>query len=90
LKILLRRLAKASAKAEVAAETLQSSAKNVSANALSFTEANIKAAFDHAQKLAHAKDLQEILAHESEYVKAQLAGLQEHAKELGAAVLKKS
>jgi phasin len=80
---------KASAQAEGAAETLQSSAKDVSAKALSFTEANIKAAFDHAEKLIHAKDPQEFLAHQSEYVKAQLAAMEEQAKELGAAVLKK-
>ena len=55
---------------------------------LSFTEANLKAAFDHAQKLIQAKDPQEILAHQSEYVKKQLAAMEEHAKELGTAVLK--
>ena len=67
---------------------LQSSAKDVSAKALSFTEANLKAAFDHAQKLIQAKDPQEILAHQSEYVKKQLAAMEEHARELGTAVLK--
>ncbi len=30
-----------------------------------------------------AKDPQEILAHQSEYVKKQLAAMEEHAKELG-------
>jgi phasin len=80
---------KASAQAESVADTLQSSAKDVSEKALSFTEANIKAAFDHAEKLIHAKDPQEILARQSEYVKAQLAAMEEQAKELGAAVLKK-
>ena len=48
----------------------------------------MKAAFDHAQKLIQAKNPQEFLAHQSEYVKAQLAAMQEHAKEIGAAVLK--
>ena len=70
------------------ANALQSNAKDVSAKALSFTEANLKAAFDHAQKLIQAKDPQEILAHQSEYVKKQLAAMEEHAKELGTAVLK--
>ena len=71
------------------ANALQSGAKEASAKALSFTEANVKAAFDHAQKLIQAKDPQEILAHQSEYVKKQLAAMEEHAKEIGAAVLKK-
>jgi phasin family protein len=62
---------------------------DVSAKALSFTEAHVKAAFDHAQKLIQAKNPQEFLAHQSEYVKAQLAAMEEHAKELGTAILKK-
>jgi len=69
---------KATAQAEGTANALQSSAKDVSAKALSFTEANLKAAFDHAQKLIQAKDPQEILAHQSEYVKKQLAAMEEH------------
>ncbi|MGI8570246.1 MAG: phasin [Methylocella sp.] len=80
---------KATAHAESTATALQSSAKEASAKALSFTEANAKAAFDHAQKLIQAKNPQEILAHQSEYVKKQLAAMEEHAKDLGAAVLKK-
>ena len=59
------------------------------AKALSFTETHVKEALDHAQKLIQAKNPQEILAHQSEYVKKQLAAMEEHAKDLGAAVLKK-
>jgi phasin len=80
---------KAAAQAEGTATSLQSSAKDVSAKALSFTEANVKAAFDHAQKLIQAKSPQEIVAHQTEYVKKQFTALEEHAKELGASVLKK-
>jgi phasin len=79
---------KATAQAEGTADALQSSAKEASAKALSFAEANMKAAFDHAQKLMQAKNPQEFLAHQSEYVKAQLAAMQEHAKEIGSAILK--
>jgi hypothetical protein len=67
---------KATAQAGGTANALQSSAKDVSAKALSFTEANLKAAFDHAQKLIQAKDPQEILAHQSENVKKQLAAME--------------
>lgn len=80
---------KATAQAEDAANALQSSAKEATTKALSFTEANVKAAFDHAQKLIQAKDPQEFLAHQSEYVKKQIAAMEEHAKEIGEAVLKK-
>src|SRR3977135_2233073 len=69
---------KATAQAGGTASALQSTAN----------EANLKAAFDHAQKLIQAKDPEEILAHQSEYVKKQLAAMEEHAKELGTAVLK--
>jgi hypothetical protein len=48
----------------------------------------VKAAFDHAQKLIHTKDPQEFLAHQSEYVKKQLAAIEEHAKEISTTVLK--
>ena len=58
---------KATAHMEGTANALQASAKEASAKALSFTEANVKAAFDHAQTLIEAKDPQEILAHQAEY-----------------------
>jgi hypothetical protein len=72
-----------------AAHQATAQAEDVSTKALSFTEAHVKAAFDHAQKLIQAKNPQEFLAHQSEYVKAQLASMEEHAKELGTAILKK-
>jgi phasin len=80
---------KATAQAEGTATGFQTSAKEAGTKALSIAEANVKAVFDHAQKLIQAKDPQEILAHQSEFVKKQLAAMQEHAKELGAALLKK-
>jgi len=63
--------------------------KSVGAQVMSYTERNVNAAFDLAQKLVKAKDPQEALALQSEYVKTQIAVLQEQAKELGA-VLQKS
>lgn len=80
---------KATTQVEGTANALQSSAREASAKALSFTEANVKAAFDHAQKLIQSKDPQEILAHQSEFVKKQLAAIEQHAKELAATVMKK-
>ena len=71
------------------ATTPPSGVKSVSAHLLSYTERNVNAAFDLAQKLARAKDPQEALALQSEYLRTQLAVLQEQAKELGF-VLQKS
>ncbi|WP_442754993.1 phasin [Methylocystis sp. JAN1] len=61
-------------------------AKDVGAKAFSFAEANVNAAFDLAQKLVKAKDPQEVFQLQAEYVKSQLAAVQEQAKELGAAI----
>ncbi|HPG03256.1 MAG: phasin [Hyphomicrobiales bacterium] len=62
--------------------------KEVGAKAVAYAEANVKAAFDHAQKLVNAKDVQEVLRLQNEYLKAQLTTLQDQAKEFGAAVQK--
>jgi phasin len=74
---------RASGVAGDATTTSQSEAKTVSAHVLSYTERNVNAAFDLAQKLVRAKDPQEALALQNEYLKTQLAVLQEQAKELG-------
>ena len=62
------------------------SAKDVSAKALSFAEANVNAAIDLAQKLVHAKDPQEVFKLQSEFVQAQLRAIQEQTTELGASL----
>jgi phasin len=69
-------------------KTSEGGAKSVGAHVLSYTERNVNAAFDLAQKLVKAKDPQEALALQSEYLKTQLVVLQEQAKELGSVVQK--
>jgi hypothetical protein len=54
------------------------------AKAMSFAENNVNAAFDLAQKLVRAKDVNEVLALQAEFAKAQMAAMQTQAKELGA------
>ena len=66
-----------------ATSTFQSGAVTVSSKTMAYAEANVKAAFDHAQKLVKAKDMQEIMQLQSDYVKAQIATLQEQAREIG-------
>ena len=75
---------KAASQADETAVTMQSSVKAVGGKAMGFAEENIRSAFDHAQKLVRAKDLQEVLALQSEFVKAQMTALQDQAKQLGA------
>ena len=60
-------------------------AKDVTAKAFSFAEANVNAAFDLAQKLVKAKDPQEVFQLQADFVKSQFEAIQEQTKELGAA-----
>jgi phasin len=71
-----------------ATNTSQNGAKSVSAHVLACTEQNVNAAFDLAQRLVKAKDPQEALALQSEYMKSQLAALQSQAKDLGSIIQK--
>jgi phasin len=66
-----------------ATETLPLGAKEAMTKAMSFTEENIKAVFDLAQKLIHAKDVQEILTLQTEFATSQLTAMQKQAMELG-------
>ena len=59
------------------------SAKDMSAKAVSFAENNVNAAFDLAEKLVHAKDVQEVIQLQTEFLKAQMANIQAQTKELG-------
>ena len=61
---------RASGVAGDATHTSQSGAKSVSAHVLAYTEQNVNAAFDLAHKLVKAKDPQEALALQSEYMKS--------------------
>ncbi len=67
-----------------------SGVKDVSSKAASLAEKNVTAAFDLAEKLVHAKDFNEVMSLQAEYVKAQIATVQEQAKELGEAMTKMS
>ncbi len=64
--------------------------KEMSAKVATLAEKNVAAAFDFAEKLVHAKDFQEVVALQSEFVKSQLAAAQEQAREFGDAVSKLS
>jgi phasin len=71
-----------------ATHNAQNGAKTVSAQILDYAEQNVNAAFDLAHKLVQAKDPQEALAVQSEFLKAQINSLQSQAKELSALIQK--
>ncbi len=74
---------KAAGQADTTAASVQSNAKTIGTKAMGFAESNVRGAFDLAQKLVRAKDLQEVLALQSDYAKAQMTTIQDQAKELG-------
>jgi phasin len=77
---------KALAAAETQANTVQSNSKELAQKAIDYAEHNISAAFELAQKVVRAKDPQEVLQHQAEFVKAQVAALQTQMKEFGTVV----
>ena len=50
---------------------------------MSFAEHNIASAFELAQDLVRAKDMQEVLRLQADYIRRQMQALTEQAKELG-------
>jgi phasin len=77
---------KAAGSAEDAASNAQSNVKDMTSKAIAAAENNVNAAFDLAQKLVRAKDLQEVIALQTEFAKSQVASIQAQAKEFGAIV----
>jgi len=71
-----------------AASNAQVTAKDVTLKAVGFAEKNVTSAFDLAERLVHAKDVQEILQIQAEYVRSQMEAIQSQTKELGEAVQK--
>jgi hypothetical protein len=54
----------------------------ISKHALSFTEQNVKAAFDHARKLVQAADLQQAMQIQSEFLKSQFTNAGQHVQQI--------
>jgi phasin len=67
------------------ASAVQAGTKDFNTKAMSFAEANVAASFAFAQQLLKAKDVNEVVRLQSEYMQEQLRSFGEQAKELGAA-----
>ena len=81
------RIIGATQKVTASAEALPPGAKEAMTKTISFAESNVNAAFDLAEKLLQAKDRQEVLTLQTEYVKSQLATIQSQAKEFSESAL---
>jgi phasin family protein len=56
--------------------------------AMAFAEQNIANSFEFAQQLLRAKDLQDVLKLQADYVKRQMQAFNEQARELGESATK--
>src|SRR2546423_11570943 len=59
----------------------------ISKQALSFTEQNMRAAFEHARKLVHATDLQQAMQIQSEFLRSQFTNAGEHMRQITGGIM---
>ena len=64
------------------AHAARTSMLDVSGRAMSYAEKNMAASFEFAQSLVRAKDVEEVLRLQTDFVKRQMQALSEQAKEL--------
>jgi phasin len=74
---------KAASQMEGQAAVAQAGAKDMGQKVMGFAEQNVNASFEFAQKLVRAKDVQEVMQLQAEYVKTQMAAMSEQAKAIG-------
>ncbi|MDQ2953759.1 MAG: phasin family protein [Pseudomonadota bacterium] len=65
------------------AHAAQTGTRDVGQKAMSFAERNVAASFEFAQKLVRARDVEEVMRLQKEYIQAQIQALNEQAKDLG-------
>jgi phasin len=68
---------------EGSATTVQTNAKDATRKTFTYAEQNIAAAFDLAQRMVRAKDMQEMMQAQAEFVRAQYEAMQAQMKEFG-------
>ena len=79
---------KAATTLETQANTAQAGAKDVREKVMGFAEENINNSFEFAQRLVRAKDIQEVMALQQEFMKQQMQAMQAQARDLGTAATK--
>jgi phasin len=67
--------------------SIPSPGTEISKQALSFTEQNMKASFEHARKLVHATDLQQAMQIQSEFLRSQFTNAGEHMRHITGEVM---
>jgi phasin len=74
---------KAAGTMEGSTDIVHTGAKDIGRKALTYAEQNVAAALDFAGRLVNAKDPQEVLQLQSEFIRAQLQTFAEQAKDIG-------
>lgn len=69
--------------AEDNANAAGANVKDASSKAVSFAQANVSAAFDLAEKMVKAKDIQEVMSLQANFMKTQMENAQAQAKAMG-------
>ena len=79
---------KAAGSLEGSTDVVQTGARDIGRKALSYAEQNVAAALEFATRLVSARDPQEILALQSEFIRSQLQTFGEQAKDIGSTATK--
>jgi phasin len=61
----------------------QAGARDIGTNAMTFAQRNVQSAFEFAQSIVQAQNLEEVVKRQTEYVRSQIQVLGEQAKQLG-------
>ena len=73
--------------ASKSAASIPSPGADISRQALSFTEQNMRAAFENARKLVHATDFQQAMQIQSEFLRSQFTNAGEHMRQITGEVM---
>ncbi len=80
----------AASKAVTATESqtasVQANSREMAQKAIGYAEQNISASFEFAQKMVRAKDVQELMQIQADYMKSQMATMQTQLQEVGTTV----
>ncbi len=72
--------------AQGSANALQTNAADMTRKTIGYAEQNVAAAFDLAQRMVRARDPQEVMQLQADFVRSQFAALQSQMKDVGSAV----
>ena len=69
---------------ETSASSVQTNTTDMTRKTFTYAEQSISAAFEHASRLVRAKDVQEAMQLQAEFVRTQFAAMQSQMRDLGA------